>query len=141
MKNRMLKLIAVGFVAIALTALPVLAGAGADIIAHDAVTEVSLSKAAIKDILLGKTTFWKDGQAIVLVVANDKMDAALQELAGMSASQFKTHWQRLAFSGRGQQPKIIAEADVVSTVASTKGAIGIVPEGAKLAGVKKVEVK
>jgi hypothetical protein len=41
------------------------------------------------------------GQNIVIVMLNDKTDAAVQQASGMEASQFKTFWQRLAFSGRG----------------------------------------
>jgi hypothetical protein len=72
----------------------------------------------------------------------DKTDAALEETSGMSGSQFKTHWQRLTFSGRGKQPKEADAADkVVSIVAETKGAIALVPVGTALKGVKKIEVK
>jgi hypothetical protein len=60
----------------------------------------------------------------------------------MEASQFKTFWQRLAFSGRGQEPKSAGDvAGLVSLVASTKGAIAIVPAEAALTGVKKIDIK
>ena len=60
----------------------------------------------------------------------------------MDASQFKTFWQRMVFSGRGQQPKKADDAaSLVALVASTKGAIALVPADADLKGVKKIEVK
>jgi hypothetical protein len=60
----------------------------------------------------------------------------------MDPSQFKTFWQRLVFSGRGQQPKRLEDASaLVATVAATKGAIAFVPEGVPLQGVKIVEIK
>jgi ABC-type phosphate transport system substrate-binding protein len=111
------------------------------IIANEGVPVSSLSAAAIKDIYNGKTTYWEGGQSITIVVS-DKTESALKEVSGMDNSQFKTFWQRLAFSGRGQQPKKADDAAaLVSQVASTKGAIAIAPADADLKGVKKIEIK
>lgn len=113
-----------------------------DVVANPGVPSGSLDKAALKDILLGKTAYWDGGQAVVIVVLTDKTDAALQEATGMSGSAFRTYWQRLTFSGRGHQPK---EADsvekVLALVAENKGAVALVPAGTPLTGVKKIEVK
>lgn len=116
---------------------------GAELAANEGVAVTSLEKSALKDLLLGKTAYWAGGQAVTIVVLTEKTDAALQESTGMTASQFKTHWQRLAFSGRGKQPK---EADTVEKVlallADNKGAVALVPAGVALPkGVKKIEVK
>ena len=79
---------------------------------------------------------------MVIAVLPDKTDAALKEVSGMDASQFKTFWQRLMFSGRGQQPRKADDAAaLVALVASTKGAIALAPLDADLKGVKKLEVK
>jgi len=122
--------------------LPVRALDGAIIIANSSLASDSLSADALKDVYTGKTKYWDGGQNIVIVVLNDKTDAAVQQASGMEASQFKTFWQRLAFSGRGQEPKHADDAAaVVALVASTKGAIAIVPADTAVAGVKKVEVK
>ena len=73
---------------------------------------------------------------------NFQKDAALKEASGMDASQFKTFWQRLAFSGRGQLPQNVRDADsLVALVATTKGAIAIVPADAALNGVKKIAIQ
>jgi hypothetical protein len=86
--------------------------------------------------------YWEGGQRVVITVLADKTDAALKEVSGMDASQFKTFWQRLAFSGRGQPPRKANDAaSLVALVASTKGAIALVPADAELKGVKKIEVK
>jgi hypothetical protein len=77
-----------------------------------------------------------------VVLPDGAVDAALQKVSGMNPSQFKTHWQRLGFSGRGQPPKKADSAsDLVSTVASTAGALALAPAGADLSGVKQIEVK
>lgn len=115
---------------------------GAVIIVNSSVAVDHLNAAALKDIYTGKTKYWEGGQAVVITVLPDKTDAALQQVCGMDSSAFKTFWQRLAFSGRGQEPKRAdSAASLVSLVAATKGAIAIVPADAALEGVKKVEIQ
>ena len=118
------------------------AQSGVDVVVNESVSVDTLDKAAIKDILLGKTTYWPNGQAVNIVVLADKTDAALQEVTAMSASQFKTHWQRIVFSGRGQLPKTAdSEEKLLSLIAANKGAISLVPTGTFLKNVKKIELK
>jgi ABC-type phosphate transport system substrate-binding protein len=115
---------------------------GAVVIANSSVGADSLTADALKDIYTGKTKYWDGGQAIIICVLPDKADAALQQACGMDSSSFKTFWQRLAFSGRGQEPKRADDAAaLVALVASTKGAVAIVPADAALTGVKKIDVK
>ena len=115
---------------------------GAIVIANNSLAADSLSADALKDVYTAKTKYWDGGQNIVIVVLNDKTDAALQQASGMEASQFKTFWQRLAFSGRGTEPKKADDAAaVVAMVAATKGAIALVPTDTATTGVKKLEVK
>jgi hypothetical protein len=112
------------------------------VVAQSDVPVNSLSAAALKDILHGKSTYWEGGQAIIIVSMGDKVDEALQAASGMSASQFKTFWQRMVFSGRGQQPKAADDTEkAVALVAGTKGAIAIVPADTALSGVKTIEIK
>lgn len=111
------------------------------IIANEGVAASSVSAATLKDMYTGKSMYWEGGQAVIIVYIGDKTDAALKEISGMDSSGFKTFWQRLAFSGRGQAPKKADDtAAAVALVASTKGAIAIVPADADLKGVKKLEV-
>jgi ABC-type phosphate transport system substrate-binding protein len=119
---------------------------GVVLIANKSVTADSISMAALKDIYIGRTTYWADGQSVKLAILddqiNDKTDAAFEEISGMDASHVKTFWQRMVFSGRGQMPKEIGDsASLVAYVASTKGAIAIVLADTDLKGVKKIEVK
>jgi len=138
MKSSLLK---VGWLCavLAIGAFRALALDGAVVIANTGVAADSLSAEALKDIYTGKTKYWDGGQAIIIAVLPDKTDAALQQACGMDTSSFKTFWQRLAFSGRGQEPKKADDAAaVVALVAATKGAIAIVPADAALNGVKKI---
>jgi ABC-type phosphate transport system substrate-binding protein len=141
MKSLLLKLSLLCLV-LAVGSFRALALDGAIVIANNSLTADSLSADALKDVYTAKTKYWDGGQNIVIVVLNDKTDAALQQASGMEASQFKTFWQRLAFSGRGQEPKKADDAAaVVALVAATKGAIAIVPADTALNGVKKIDVK
>lgn len=127
---------------LALPVIPTRALDGAVVIANTGVPVDTLSGDALKDILTGKTKYWDGGQSVVIGVLPDKTDAALQQACGMDYSAFKTFWQRIAFSGRGQEPKRANDtAALVDIVAKTKGAIALVPADADLAGVKKIEVK
>lgn len=115
---------------------------GAVVIANSGVAVDSLSADELKDIYTAKTRYWQDGQAIIIGVLPDKTDAALEQASGMNGSRFKTFWQRLVFSGRGSEPKKAGDAAaLVAMVASTKGAIALVPADAALPGVKIVEIK
>ena len=115
---------------------------GSAVIANKDVPADSLSAATLKDIYTGKTAYWEGGQSVVIAVLAGNMDAALKEVSGMDASQFKTFWQRLVFSGRGQLPRKAENADsLVALVASTRGAIALAPADAGLKDVKILEVK
>ena len=112
------------------------------VIANDSISATNITAAELKDIYTGKTTYWSGGQSITIVVLSERDEDPLMEVSGMDASQFKTFWQRLAFSGRGKMPKSAREvAATVSLVASTKGAIALVPVDTDLKDVKKLEVQ
>jgi len=115
---------------------------GAVVIANPSVAADSLSADELKNIYTDRTKYWDDGQAIIIVVLPDTTDVALQQASGMDGSQFKTFWQRLAFSGRGSEPERAGDAAaLVAFVAATKGAIALVPVATTLTGVKKIEIK
>jgi ABC-type phosphate transport system substrate-binding protein len=124
--------------------LPAAALDGIVVIVNEGVAADSISAAALKDIYTGRTKYWPDGQSVEIALLDDETgttDAALNEVSGMGASYFRTFWQRIVFSGRGQQPDRIGDtASLVAHVASTKGAIALVPADADLKGVKIIEV-
>ncbi|MDQ8183201.1 hypothetical protein [Pelagicoccus sp. SDUM812005] len=91
--------------------------------------------------LIGKRKFWESGGEVIIAVLKDDADAngALQQFTKMDDSRFKSHWQRLAFSGRGTMPKQFSDpAALLAFVKVNKGAIGLVTDTADLSGVKKV---
>ncbi len=141
MKNNFTKILSVGLLTLAAGLGRCLALDGTVVVSTD-VSADSLSMSVLKDILTGKTTYWPSGTAVTIVFIPDKTDDALQDASGMTSTAFKTFWQRLAFSGRGQQPKSADDGDkAVALVAAAKGAIAIVPPGTNVQGVKKLEIK
>jgi ABC-type phosphate transport system substrate-binding protein len=120
--------------------LPAAARDGLVTIANQSVPLDSLTAAALKDIYIGQTTYWPDGQSVVIAVQSEpagESDAILKKISGMDASHFATFWQRMVFSGRGNEPKNASDvAALVAFVAATKGAIAVVPADADLKGVK-----
>lgn len=115
---------------------------GAIVIANGSVPIASISAGALKDIYTGKTTYWQDGQSVVIAVSADTTDSSLKTVSGMETSYFRTFWQRMVFSGRGHLPKKADDAaSLVDLVASTTGAIALVPAGTSLRGVKVLEVR
>lgn len=112
------------------------------VIANEGVSATALDASALKDIYTGKTMYWEGGTGVVIIVAGDQANAALEAASGMNPSAFKTHWQRLGFSGRGQPPKKADDpAKAIEMVAGTKGAIAILPAGTEAKGVKILAVK
>jgi ABC-type phosphate transport system substrate-binding protein len=141
MKSFFQKMALAGAVLLAIV-LPVAARDGSVIIANKSVPLDNLSAAALRNIYTGKTTYWPDGQSVVIAVQTEPADAAdttLKKISGMDASHFATFWQRMVFSGRGNEPKNAADAaTLVAFVAATKGAIAVVPADADLKDVKNL---
>jgi hypothetical protein len=116
--------------------------AGVVVIANEGVRIDHISAAALRNVYTGRTNYWEGGDHVVIAVLADITDGALSEASGMDASEFRTFWQRLVFSGRGQEPKKANDpASLVTLVASTRGAIALAPADAPLKGVKVLEVK
>ncbi len=142
MKKLFLKSLILSGASLWLGSAAVRADSTVDVIANSSVAAASLDKASLKDTLTGKTAYWPGGESVTIIVLNDKTDAGIEEATGMSASAFKTFWQRLAFSGRGKQPKTADTVEkLLAMVAETKGAIALVPSGTAPTGVKKIDVK
>jgi ABC-type phosphate transport system substrate-binding protein len=115
--------------------------AGVVVIANEGVGVDHISAAALKNVYTGRTTYWGGGDHIVIAVLADLTDEALNQVSGMDPSEFRTFWQRLVFSGRGEEPRKATDANaLVKFVASTKGAIALAPAGVQLKGVKTLVI-
>lgn len=112
------------------------------VVAHPGVNTAQMDLAVVRDLFTGKKLYWDGGQAVILVLLAGRADDGIKAISGMNGAQLRTHWQRLAFSGRGQVPKRAdSPAALISAVAATAGAVGVVPADTDLTGVKKIDLK
>lgn len=101
-----------------------------------------MSKDQVSDIFLGKSTAIPGGGTAVPVdqpESSPLRDEFYSKVTGKSASQAKSLWSKLAFTGKGTPPKEMgSSAEVKKTVAGTPGAIGYIEKAAVDDSVKVV---
>lgn len=101
-----------------------------------------MSKDQVSDIFLGKSTTIPGGGTAVPVdqpESSPLRDEFYSKVTGKSASQAKSLWSKLAFTGKGTPPKEMgSSAEVKKTVAGTPGAIGYIEKAAVDDSVKVV---
>lgn len=107
------------------------------VVAHPGVSDASASTGALLQIYSLEKTRWSDGAAIVpFDVAGPAQDAFYGAI-GQSTSQIRRVWLRKKLSGEGQPPTSLgSDAEVISRVSSTPGAVGFVRAGAVTSAVK-----
>lgn len=102
----------------------------------------TLSKDDVAALYLGKTSSLPGGgnaKLYDLVDANPGHEKFYQAATGKSASQVKSIWSRLVFSGRALPPKELPnDAAVVKAVAADPGAVGYVDANAVDSSVQTV---
>jgi hypothetical protein len=78
----------------------------------------------------------------VLAKGGAAHEAFLKTYLGKNDSTLQAFYRSLVFTGKASMPKSVAnDAEVVSYVAKTKGAVGYVSAVATTDGVKTLEVK
>jgi ABC-type phosphate transport system substrate-binding protein len=96
----------------------------------------------IKRIYLGKAKSFPAGEKITVLTLNDdapETEYFRQKALKKSNSQFKSHWSKLAFTGKGTPPKKISSpAEMINEVKSNTSAIGFVDSSAVTGDVKVV---
>lgn len=102
----------------------------------------SMDKATIGKMFLGKTKSFPDGTQVVPIDQNDgtsAREAFNSTVLGKSASQLKSYWSRLIFTGKGTPPKQAGDdAAVKGLVANNPNTIGYIDAGSVDASVKVV---
>jgi len=82
----------------------------------------NLSKNEVMAIFLGKRTRFPDGSSAVPIDQSEG-SAAREEFysqyADMSAAQIKAFWSKIIFTGRGQPPKAVANAEEAKKLVAT----------------------
>lgn len=116
--------------------------AGTAVIVSSSSPVKSLSKDEAAALYLGKTSALPAGGSAKLydlADSNPERDKFYQAATGKSASQVKSVWSRLVFSGRALPPKELAnDAAVIKAVAADPAAVGYVDAGAVDGSVQTV---
>ena len=137
-----------GLLALALIAAPVPANAQAvelAVVVHPKVPVGNLSLAELRRLFRGERQFWGDNSRVVLFVPAPGMSeraTMLGSIFNMSEGQYRQYWIGKIFRAEvATGPRTIASVEqALSLVASTPGAIVLVPAGAVDGSVKTVRV-
>ncbi|MBN1627161.1 MAG: substrate-binding domain-containing protein [Deltaproteobacteria bacterium] len=109
------------------------------IIGNQSVAESKLSKQDVKNIYLGRKTFWSGKKKIVFVTLGnaDLSVKFLAEYINMIPSRYADYWLNKVYTGQGSPPRSFAsDKEMIDFVARTEGAIGYVSSGKGLDNVK-----
>ncbi len=104
----------------------------------------SMDRSIISDIYQGLKTKWDNGDKVIVVMLRkgDTHQRFATEIAGSTPSKLRNIWKKVIFSGTGNPPNIMKnEAEVVSRVAETSGAIGYIDASTPHKGVKVIKLK
>ena len=112
------------------------------VIANKNISETSLSNSEIKNISLGNIVKWPDNTPVHFVtLEGDIHRDFLKTYLKRSTSQYKNHWRKMVFTGKGCKPKCFkTEAELIQYVSQTNGAIGYIGRGTGTKDVKILEV-
>jgi ABC-type phosphate transport system substrate-binding protein len=108
---RLPECIVLGFLMLALTAMPAMADVVTVVSSKSAIT--TLSKSQITDIFLGKTARFPDGSPAIPIDQSEGeavRDEFYSTFTGKSAAQIKAYWSKIIFTGRGQPPRTVANS-------------------------------
>ena len=121
-------------------------GGGYQIIAHPSVGTAGLSLEEVKQIMLTNQTTWKDGKKVAIVALSpdsSEADGIAGDFMGMTGTQAKKFWLTKVFNG--VLPSLPATVDtpeeLVEKVASTPGAIAILPKGVPVGRAKVLTIR
>ena len=143
-KSRMKFLVALLVVAAETLLIPLNAPASdVIIIANSSVLADTISANDLKRIYLEEKHSLADGTHVepVLNKSGAAHDLFLKEFLNINDEALQTYYRTLVFTGRGSMPKAFSsDAETVSYVARTKGAIGYVGASAGTEGVKTLAI-
>jgi len=101
-----------------------------EIIANPDVPVSSVSQNALRAMFAMKLLQWSDGRPVRVFVLPDDNPlhrAFCKEKLDLYPYQLRQTWDRLVYSGTGQAPtEVDSEADMLSSVARTPGALGYI---------------
>lgn len=101
-----------------------------------------LDKEQVANLFLGKSSSYPDGSAAVPIEQTDATPAHEEfhkSITEKSASQLKSYWSKMIFSGKGTAPKEVASnAELLKLLASNPAMIGYIDKTAVDKSVKVI---
>ena len=122
------------------------ASAAADyvVVVNPSITVSSLSRTDASRLFLRSSTQWPNGEHVkpVDLAKGSAIRAAFtKEILGRSMGAIDQYWTQSVFSGRAvPPPEKRSDAEVITYVRDTPGAIGYVSAGASTDGVRRVTI-
>lgn len=114
------------------------------VIVNPDVVAGNLSISSLRNIFLGKKSYWENGSKIVPVVLKEGKthQVFLGKYIHKTPHQFASYWRRMIFTGKGSPPQIVnSEKELLEFVQETFGAIGYISDGDfSLEGVNAIEL-
>ncbi len=115
-------------------------------IVHPSNPVSSMSLADVRNIYLGRVTFWRNNVPVQAYArpASSPAGREFLRILGMTPSRFRHHWQTRQLSGQGVAPAIINGFDeLANRIAGSRGGIGVAMqgEGSASARVKLVPIR
>jgi ABC-type phosphate transport system substrate-binding protein len=114
------------------------------IVAHESVSEDTLTAEKVQDIYLGKKTRWAGGKKIIPLMLGQDNQVHLAFAAAVIKKpepKFSGYWKLKLFIGEDTPPKAFAaERELVEYLSATEGAVGYVSASTDLMPYKSVKV-
>jgi ABC-type phosphate transport system substrate-binding protein len=112
------------------------------VIVHPSLSISSINKDDVSRLFLGKKSSFSNGERVILVNQSESSDVRAtfnDVVCNKNASQYKSHWAKLVFTGKATQPKEVNDSVAVKAlVAANPNMIGYVDSKVADASVKVV---
>jgi len=131
-------------IAVLVVASPWAMAGSVKVIANSSISASAVSSDELKSVFLEERNSLADGSHVepVLAKSGAAHEAFVKQYLDKSDAALQTYYRSLVFTGKGSMPKAVgSDAEMVSYVAKTKGAIGYVSPEASAEGVKTLDVK
>jgi hypothetical protein len=106
--------------------------AGAEVIAHSSYPENAIARSLLRGVFGMRVRAWPDGTPVRVFVLEDASpvhEEFAKAVLQMYPWQLRHNWDRLLYSGTGQQPvTVTSEEELLRRVAETPGGIGYLSE-------------
>jgi len=107
------------------------------VVANKSVSESALNAVQVANIFSLTVTQWSDGSKVVVFNQTGSASDLFYKGIGKSEISLKKEWMKKQLTGAAKAPESLgSDADVLSKVASTPGAIGFVKSSSVTGDVK-----